>query len=328
MGKITFGGKLLTNMLAENEKIMTDMIDYMHKYTIIAESLQVQINLLRYVGQLAPVEFHNYLDIIYKLVNFGLELNEFDNDIQYDPNIKKEYLAVLEDLMAVSQDVIDTNYGLAVVNIVKLLNTMQIEDADSIKRFMRYGNFMVSIVESETTLNMEEVLEAIAMPIGGYRVTRVSPFSFSIGAYAGISGGRQIIQVKPETLGVWNLSPAAPIGLSFSIGGGNFNKPGPSWSLFLPIIDIGAPFTLLLSGNDTRFADLKWKDLISPGAYLIYGIKNSPISIGAGIQYGPALKIGTGGDFIVETNVFRVKMLLTIEIPIFNIYSKGKKNNR
>lgn len=332
MEKITFAGKSLKDILAGNEKLIIDMMNYMYKYTIVSETIQAQINILRYVGRLEPTEFHNYLDIIYNLVDFGLELKAFNNDIPYDPTVKKEYLEVLKDLMSVSRNVIDTNYGLAIVNIVKVLNTMQIEDANSIKRFMRYGDFMVSMVASETALDMGKVLEAVAMPVGGYRITRVSPFSFCICSYAGVAGGREILTTQEklkDKKARWNLSPAAPVGVSFSIGRGTFDKPGPSLSLFIPIIDVGAPFSWRLGGADKGIPELSWKNIFAPGAYIMFGIKNSPISIGAGIQYGPQLrKIYGENDTSIESSAFRVQMLLGFEIPIFNIYAKGKKNNR
>ena len=151
---------------------------------------------------------------------------------------------------------------------------------------------------------MKKVLEAAVLPVGSYRIKRTSRFNISLNAYPGGFIGGELLtpgeqEIKGEPLAL-NLAFTAPVGLAFSWGKVGYkivksektvDKPeerkrkiGPSHSVFLSAIDFGAVVSFRLSGADSGLPEFKWENILAPGLYYMYGFKNSPISIGVGIQ--------------------------------------------
>jgi len=327
MDKITFGEKSLEDILEKNENKIISVNEYMGRFTVIAEDIQEQIKKLKANEKIGIEEFNIYLETVYELADLGFDIKEFAGYDRNDEDIKK-YLGCAKNLLAITQNIIERDYSLALVNTVSVLEKILPPGSAAGKEILKYGTFMISMINAETAGDMEKILEDAAMPVGGYRVVRSSPFSVSLSAYPGVFGSREIVTANMQIKGEkaeWNASFAAPIGVVFGLGRGSFDKPGPSWSLFFPIIDIGAVVSWRLGGEDKGIPDLSWKNIIAPGAFIMYGIKNTPLSIGAGIQYGPQLReIKLATDAVIESSAFRVGVLIAVEIPIFNFYAKGK----
>jgi hypothetical protein len=327
MDKITFGGKSLKDILAESADKITAINEYMHRLTVIAEEIEVQIKKLKNREKIGFEEYNAYLDIVYKMVDLGFDIKAFAG---YDRNDKivKEYLGYARNILEITQNIYVKNYSIAIVNTMDLLEAILPEDSKTVKEVLKYGTFMISMINAETADDMEKILEDAAMPVGGYRVVRSSPFSISLTTYPGFFGSREILTTNDQILGEkdeWNASFAAPIGLAFSLGRGNYDKPGPSWTVFLSVIDLGAPVSWRLGGEDEGIPDISWKNIFAPGAFIIYGLKNSPFSLGLGIQYGPQLReIKAPDEAVIESAAFRVGVLIAVEVPIFNFYAKGK----
>ena len=327
MDKISFGGKSLKDILAESADKIMAINEYMHRLTVIAEEIEAQIEKLKTKEKIGFEEYNAYLDIVYKMVDLGFDIKGFAG---YDRNdhVVKQYLDYARNILSITQNIYEKNYTIAIVNTIDLLEAILPKDSKTIKEILKYGTFMISMINAESADDMEKIIEEAAMPVGGYRIVRSSPFSISLTTYPGFFGSREILTTNDQILGKkdeWNASFAAPIGLAFSLGRGNYDKPGPSWTVFLSVLDLGAPVSWRLGGEDEGIPDISWKNIFAPGAFIIYGLKNNPFSLGFGVQYGPQLReIKAPDEAVIESSAFRVGVLIAVEIPIFNFYAKGK----
>ena len=326
MNAITFGGKNLKDILAGNAEKITAINEFIYKVTVNIQEIEDQIKMLKGKEKIGFEEYNAYLDIIHDLVELGFDIKEFAGYGRND-EVVNLYLGYARDLLRIAKNINDKMYDVAFVNTLAFLE--KIFGAGKIPAdFVKYVNFAINMVNAESADEMEKILEATAMPVGGYRMTRSSPFSISLNTYPGIFGSRETLTTSEQIVGKkaeWNVSFAAPIGLAFGLGRGSFDKPGPSWTFFFPVIDIGAAVSWRLGGEDKGIPEVSWKNIFAPGAFIIFGVKNSPFSIGAGVQYGPQLREIKGPDeAVIESSAFRVGVLIAVEIPIFNFYAKGK----
>jgi hypothetical protein len=198
---------------------------------------------------------------------------------------------------------------------------------------MKYGTFMVTVVQSKTKDEMLQALETAALPVGSYRIKRNNWFSVSINSFGGVYGGGQFSTGSSKLM----FAPSAPIGAYLGWGkeqayvnknnGQSNGKDGQSNGIFISLLDIGAVAAFRVnSGNDTtKLPELTWKNVLAPGIYYVHGFRNV-LSVGVGVQYGPELsKIGDKAGF--DPQAFRVGIKLTADIPLFNLYTKANKSS-
>lgn len=326
MKKIEFGDKKLIDILKESAPKFSEINGFIYKITVKIQEIEAQVKLLKGKEKVGFEEYNAYLDIVYDLVELGFDIKEFAGYGRND-EVVITYLGYARDLLQIAKNINDKMYDIAFVNTLAFLE--KIFGAGKIPAdFVKYVNFAINMINAENADEMEKILEATAMPVGGYRMIRSSPFSVSLTTYPGVFGSRETLTTSEQIVGEkdeWNVSFAAPIGLAFGLGRGSFDKPGPSWTFFFPVIDIGAAVSWRLGGEDKGIPDISWKNIFAPGAFIIYGVKNSPFSIGAGVQYGPQLREIKGPDeAVIESSAFRVGVLIAVEIPILNFYAKGK----
>jgi hypothetical protein len=178
-------------------------------------------------------------------------------------------------------------------------------------------NGMAQAKDSE---DVQKAIEAFALPVGSYSVKRQAAFNVSINSYSGILLGADFAQVDGKTKPAFSTGFTAPVGLSVSFG--NVPLWGKSaLGLYIPLIDVGAVTRLRFDSKDNAdvLPELSFKNIFSPGLYFTLGIPGSPFSLNLGGQYGPEFKqVGGTANF----SAFRVGAGLTIDIPIFNLYTR------
>ncbi|HYG19285.1 MAG TPA: hypothetical protein VD816_10155 [Ohtaekwangia sp.] len=228
--------------------------------------------------------------------------------------------------------------------------------ADSASGVMRklftYGSFMSGIVKAESPDDVQNAIEAFALPTGSARIKRETSFNVSLNAYLGPYLGMEKIRgLERNSQGTFGLT--APVGISISRGHSIFfvNTPAAGWdkgrygwstSLFFSLIDIGALASYRFEENEAvvddsssvivpQVAAIKLKNIISPGAFLSIGIPKSPLSINAGVQLGPNLRSVKAAEGSTTTNntyadnlYWRWSVSLVVDIPILNFYTKPK----
>lgn len=168
--------------------------------------------------------------------------------------------------------------------------------------------------------DVEKAIESFALPSGSYSIKRSSAFNVSLNSYPGILAAYDFTQIEGRSTSAFAPGFTAPLGLSVAFG--NVKLLGnTSLGLFIPLIDIGAVTRLHLDGDSTTetLPELNFKNIFSPGLYLTVGIAKSPFSVNFGGQYGPELKkIGSDTNY----QSFRFGIELTIDIPLFNLYTR------
>jgi prefoldin subunit 5 len=357
LDNITIDGKKLNTIITVDKIDKT--IAYLEQIIDVTKKIKDKISDIKNIenkGEKVGYEkYHAYLSKVFELIHVGIDISKLTGKEEVEKKIT-EYLGYARRLLEISKNIHDKAYGIALVNGLELLRQLLPDESVIKKGILKYGTFMVNLVKAKDSKEMKKVLEAAVLPVGSYRIKRSSRFNISFNAYPGgfigaekLTPGEQEIKGEPLAL---NLAFTAPVGFAFSWGkerkiDDNTIKLGPSYSVFLSAIDIGAVVSFRLSGADSGLPEFKWQNILAPGLYIMKGFKNSPISIGVGIQYGPQLREiraaetanGTNGtnangengendsqqvaEGIIKSSAFRVGLIFAVDIPIFNIHSKN-----
>jgi hypothetical protein len=229
-------------------------------------------------------------------------------------------------------DVRTRNYSSAVLNTVAILDTIFRDNFNSELRenILKYGGFMATVATAENSDEVEQAIEAIALPVGSSRIKRESTYNIALNAYVGGFAGVEYMPTLPNNNQGFVFGLSAPVGVSFSKGGlgkgKNNTRGGKSATVFISIIDIGALATFRLNDDDSKVAaEIELKNIIAPGVFFFYGFGKCPISLGAGVQIGPQLREVTTTDINVEKNFYiHYGITLAVDIPILNFYTKSR----
>ncbi|HVW95568.1 MAG TPA: hypothetical protein VHA56_06345 [Mucilaginibacter sp.] len=203
--------------------------------------------------------------------------------------------------------------------------------------FITYGTFVAAVSQAKNSDEVENAIEAVALPSGSSSIKRETLFNVALNAYIGPYFGVE----KIKTLDAKYTRTAgltAPIGIAASVGRAPFLFFGgnsTSYSLFVSIIDIGALASYRLtsgSNADTAAAQIptiQLKNIISPGAFFSIGIPKTPLSLTGGFQIGPNLRnvnssTGTVVNTYADKMYTRWSISLAVDIPLLNFYTKSK----
>jgi hypothetical protein len=328
---LTFGTRHLKEILSEgDEEIIKKFHNYMYRILLEARTAQNHMEELKEKEKIENNEYFNYVKNVINILGSGLNTGRFTG-LSGGERIRSLYLPVSKTVHEIYQNIHKGAYAVALMNALNIIK-MLLHDSSVNRDIIRYGVFMIGMVNAKSSGEMLDVLETAALPVKGYRIKRNSPFSISVNSYAGLflggetlNPGERIIGNKTELCG----AITAPIGIAFNLGTGRgYNEPGISWSLFLPVIDVGAIVSWRVTGHDKGLPELKWKNLLVPGIFIIHGLKKSPVSLGAGIQYGPQLReIDTENGVTINSNAFRFGLIFVVDIPIFNIFKTASSSS-
>jgi len=208
-------------------------------------------------------------------------------------------------------DIYEKQYASA---IVELCNTdSNLLNSKVASLVLKYGSFAASLAKAENSDDIENTIEAVALPSGSSRIKRESKSNVSINAYCGLYGGKNVA-------GEWSTGLTAPIGIAASWG----IYKHTSLSLFLSIIDLGTPVAFRFSNTSDSIPAIKLADIISPGLFLSLGTPKSPISINVGCQMTPLLTSVSTKESAFGTKSLRVTLALCIDLPLLTLYNKSK----
>ena len=199
------------------------------------------------------------------------------------------------------------------------------------------------IILANGSKELSMVIEKYAMPVGSYKIKRRSRWSVDLNAYFGVYGGYEWAQsagsnsYKASTGGVLGLT--APVGFTYSWAGytKNLNRSegyslsaskgirrfkGTSHSISITVIDIAAvvSYRFTNSADKPLPASVTWGQVIAPGLFYRYGIKNTPLCIHFGGQFAPQLRTIDGA---IHQNTIRATTGVTMDLPLINL-GKGK----
>lgn len=255
---------------------------------------------------------------------------------------------VLEDIPEVSRTILslfenasNQNYRYAVSNVVSLVETLTAnldqdcsqnnkltqKEKQACKRknktrlyLTTYGNFIADVAMAHSAEEVKTALSNVALPPGSSWTKREDPFNVSLNAYFGAAVGREnLSNENPGQIWPFNsFSLTVPVGVSFSAKIPR-NMKG-SWTLFFPILDLGAISAYRINEPENRLPVLSFQNIIAPGIHLFYNFPKSPFYFGTGWQYGPAARKVTENGVDIQKSASRFLLTFGVDVPIFNLY--------
>lgn len=248
--------------------------------------------------------------------------------------------ANLQALLGIISAIDGGRYDLAVSHLVVIAYRTLSAENKFTQFLVKEGAFLATLGTAKDATEMKQALYASALPLESYRSKAESNFSIWINAYGGIRHGRERLgEQVPEAArksDVWAVT--APIGLEFSWRL-NFDPkpkngetaevweptkksrfPFRSISLFFPVLDVGAVTAYRLEDADGKLPPLKLSNIVAPGAFVMLGIREMPVSLFFGTQYGPALrKIEVNGATFESAAWQRPTYGVSVDIPLYNL---------
>ena len=203
--------------------------------------------------------------------------------------------------------------------------------------FSANGAFIAAVASAHSTADLKAALDDYSLPAGSYTQQQAARFSVTLNSFFGAAVGAETLTGNLEGTGAartrTRLGFAAPVGLDFNFGlvdnskpsNGKFFETG-AWSVFVPVLDVGAVASWRLGSGGGSVAAITWQNIVAPGLYAVWSKRDSPFSILLGAQYGPELrKVSAGGNTIEKAALQFPCLEFTFNIPIFNLYSRPRE---
>ena len=172
--------------------------------------------------------------------------------------------------------------------------------------FKLYALFFAQLSEAESKDEVKSILSSYTLPSVSFGTKRDNAKHIFISSYWGLSAGIEAINQnlnfkKQSITGYFGLT--APIGLEHSWGLGE----NGSISLFASILDFGPVVNSQLFNSGS---DIKLKDIISPGIFIIYGIPEIPLAISLGYFHAKSEKLSSLQQHITLNIVFDMPLII------------------
>lgn len=308
-------------------------IDVYHRlFNSVADFVEQlnKIGTLSYINKPINTTVQKYLAISRQSFDFALNVGhkKYGSAVINAYNI---YLKITEKEYKPADEKLAENANLSIDNApantstadnTKLANGVVAKVVAFIKK---YGNFMANMVKAKTPEEVEAAIESAALPVGSATIKRHSEWNVALNAYVGPYLGREKIkgiddgESKPNTAGI-----TAPVGFAISHGINWWKKNGWSTSLFISVIDLGAPVAFRFKDDKTeQIPSIQLKDIVSPGIFASIGFPKFPISCNIGWQSGPLLrKIDPQFASLASSTYSRWSISFVVDIPILNFYTK------
>jgi hypothetical protein len=276
------------------------------------------------------VHYASIFQSVGKLIRGWCNLSSL-NDRMVPPPQTDLLIEYSNSALTIAQDISVRNYHAVVIDIMKLFGDIYEGNPPGefmmfMHDFTKYASFAANVAGAKNSDDIENAIQAIALPSGSSQIKRESRFNADLNGYVGLYGGWDQLSAIPNS-GALSYGITAPLGLGFSWGHrflfwGTRNPW--STSLFFSVIDLGA-ITSFRAHNDSisQIPTVQLKDIVSLGAFVSLGIPYAPVSINIGVQGGPNLHSvnSTYNDYRNASSV-RYSVSICIDIPLFNFYTK------
>lgn len=246
-----------------------------------------------------------------------------------------QWMDRLQVLLEIQKGAEDQNYALVVTDLTTLYTGYACgdpapPDCSLPEGFSRMALLAVGVANAQTEDDVAKALQSYTAPVGSYKIKRTADtddWVVTINGYLGGFVGQEKLTSEPaiesgDRVGVLTAM-AVPLGFEW--------KPRGVWnkmSFFLPVIDLGAvvserrshtDVTTQSGQNNTAAPPYTFRQLLTPGIYLMFGLGDSPVSLGFGTQYTPnsraLVDVSTGETRTVGG--YRYGMILAMDIPLF-----------
>ncbi|MEM1327316.1 MAG: hypothetical protein AAGI23_15240 [Bacteroidota bacterium] len=304
-----------------------DMLNILLTTPIGATALDQQFTSLQDVPQISDQSLSLFENVFAE--NYGEAIRNVTNlltiiwDVDVE-NAQAEMKAIqAAPLLAQQNASVPTN-----LKALEKQSKKRIKKNDQLKKAMVvYGTFMANIVAAQTADQVRGAIKAVAVPPGSSSVKRTAKFNVALNSYFGGGAYQETLTAPQVTQNQQSSSVglAVPVGVTASLGG--LGKNGNwSYSLFVPVLDIGAVTAYRIDqqnvGGSGNLPELTFGNLIAPGGYLIVNLPKSPFSISAGAQFGPQARQITVNGLDLNSSAWRYGATFTIDVPVFNFFNR------
>jgi outer membrane protein OmpA-like peptidoglycan-associated protein len=204
-----------------------------------------------------------------------------------------------------------------------------VRDASARERhraMLRAVAFAGDVAQAQDAAGVEQALQRLSSPYAGVRLKRARTggrFAF-LNAYAGAAAGREVLGGGPAAA---YGSPALPVGVELGLACREpprrqrvcLGRGLGSFSLFVPVLDLGAVAATRLRGSDEvkSTQSVTLSQVVTPGLYAMWGLRSTrfPLSVGAGAtRVANARERRDGGG---PVDAWRYGLLVGLDVPLF-----------
>lgn len=263
------------------------------------------------------------------LLHFDLQLIEriFKSQIDRVDTSKEhkgQYKTLLKEVLEVKYQFDQKRYASALAKAYAVICCQLAEPCDEPSGLMLYAEFFDAIMREDNPDSLAHILSAFAAPVGSYSIKRRAPFSVSLSSFPGAIGGNEKLlgknTMQMNTNKVNSFAFTAPFGLALSKAiAVKDTRGGHSITGFFPLVDVAAITAFRFEDGTAELPKITWKNFFAPGAYLIWGIRQSPVSINAGFLYGPELREIELNKVLELIPSRRAVIGLTLDLHLFNL---------
>jgi len=181
-----------------------------------------------------------------------------------------------------------------------------------LNNYKKYLLLFAQMADATTRDEVKQVLKAITMPDVSFASVRASGFHIFITGDLGITYGYGPLNITNASKRTQDAFLFAPIGIELVWGLRGKLFSGTSFGILLSPFDFGNPVNTVIFGDNKTFT---YTDIISPGAYLQFGLKDMPIAISLGLNRRSV----TGSD-VKNHYENRLIFAVTFDMPLFQLY--------
>jgi len=338
---LTFRKLLLT--ANQNLEHFTQFRNNLRTLGYLAAEVSLQTKSLRpedaEVNDDALLKFSDYASTISDFLKHGVTFfNAEDTKLANDVKL---FTNVMDNAVAACYDIKSKNYTSLVLHTSIILDTILPGHYTFRNDYVKYGNFMANIIEADNSDEVKAAIEAAVLPVGSSSIKRETFSNISLNAFIGPMAGSEYLPGLENDQWAPVIGVTAPLGVAFNwgnIGNGRrdhsmskeeqlkkSHKGGKSFSLFFPLIDVGALATFRIGDDSSHVAsEVKLENIIAPGLYGYWGFGKLPVSVGFGAQIGPQLRKINAEDANLDKNFYvRFGLNIVVDIPFFNFYTRN-----
>jgi hypothetical protein len=279
----------------------------------------------------------NFIAAISQFLTQAMKYRTIDPALPSPSQTVTNMLKYTDSALTVVQDLLDKNYYAAFLSLDILVQDIvgpistdnpaesTVNKKTFISNLLRYGNFIADVISASDVADVENAIEAMALPPGSSSIKKNTNFSITAQAYTGI-GLSHIVGANPY---FQNFGVSAPIGVAFNVGLRHWCNPLKtgtygSLSFFIPLVDLGAVVSYEFtnpSNQPSNTTNVTWANIFAPGFDIVYGIPGVPLSVGGGFEYQSALKgLNESGGTLTPNPGIRWNLFLAVDIPVVNFY--------
>lgn len=335
IGNIQIGNIRVDQFMESNVTTLFVLSGWIENFALLANDVDRSIKDFRdklKVGKPTADDYYTYISKAINITEYGFKVaNIIKENSTDDP-----YITIARNANELYKNIYTKNYNNAMMNVYIILRkafnksgdhpnvTSSLQEllaklgpsAETIEKILKYGNFMASVVKSASAEEVQQALEAAALPAGSYSIKQKSAFNIAANGYIGYG--------FDFNGGLYARGIYAPVGISFSAG--SLRDFCPVFSAFVSLIDVGSIATYRLRNGSTATLkqEVRLESIFSPSAQLIVEpIRGFPLAIAAGWRKTPKLFYSNNTSFtaVPSTDVFNLAIL--IDIPLFNIVNKS-----